>query len=387
MTFHPVPSEPVPAPKGSNFSSITKTIFCKNSGVVLANLEMKILEGHLPYLEYHTDALYLHPLYRMSSTVLIKKLEDALHQAQGNGWVLIDQEKLRLRLLTSAMMHAFQCIKQVEPCLPRFDIAAGSAGRLLGLAKWFYYISSQRMSFPTYSVSRRNDNMEWQNFKHWVDSAYEVRQEWANQSRELKREDELRSRSAALVEIKSEHIRRVDVNKVWRWVELQLEPAIAAGTLVTWKDLFLNGDLNPVDWTADDVDDLRIAITNYCDTGNEVMFFVQSRLKAIRTMIAEFFSTFTIVGSNLNSSGKALSDEDQTDEEKAFTDSFDSKVQALDELPPEPKRSSFETTGKFMKAQAEWSILKKRWELLKGKKPQTTADGSPKQPGPDISDL
>lgn len=365
MTFRPHSGEPIPAPAGE-FSQITRTIFCKYSGLPLANLSLLILEGYLPYLGEHEESLYIHPLYRLSSTVLIRKLEDALHQAQGNGWILIDSEQTRLRLLVSTIMHSFGCIKQDRPSLPSIAVAAGSAGRLLGLAKWFYYLTSQRMTFPIYSVSARNQNLEWENFKIWLDSAYQVRQEWANTARELKRQDELKSREAALVEIKSEHIRRVDLNKIWRWIEIQLEAAIPKGRLVTWKELFLQGDINPSDWLADDLDDLQIEIAEHCDNGNEVMFFIQTRLNSIREIIKDFYSGFTLIGGKTDTS--ALSDQGQTAQEKEFLSPFEESLNNLTELPPQPVRSDYDTMGKFIKASAEWSIIAKLWKQRQARK-------------------
>src|SRR5258706_5879800 len=139
-------------------NSITKTIYCQNSGTVLGTLEVLILEGHIAYLESHSDSVYLHPFYRMSNTVILKKLEDCLHQCQEQGWICSHKEQQRLQLLCSALMFSLGAIKQDGASLPSFPIAAASTGRLVGLAKWYFFVSSQRLSFPLYSISTKNDN-------------------------------------------------------------------------------------------------------------------------------------------------------------------------------------------------------------------------------------
>lgn len=346
--------------------SITKTIYCQNSGVVLANLEVKIFEGQLAYLEAHSDALYLHPFYRLSSIVLIKKLEDCLHQFQEQGWLGSHAEQLRLRLLTSATMFHLDSIKQVGTTLPSFAVAAASSGRLLGITKWFFYVSSQRLQLPLYSVSKLNDNLEWQNFKHWIDSAYEVRNIWASKSRELKREAEQHAMSESLKEIKSEHYRRIDTRKVWNWIALQLEDQIPPNRLHVYCDLFLNGDLEAHEWTMDDVDEVREAVVQHCDQGNEIMFFIRKRLDGIAALVRDFYSSFTIV--RQLSSGNFGAEGVQTPEEIKFYEDYDSRAAALEVMPPAPKKEDFATLGLFLKNQAQWNILSKRFKHLQDEK-------------------
>lgn len=346
-------------------NTLTKTIFCQNSGVALAQLEIRIFEGHLAYLEAHSDALYLHPFYRVSSSVLLKKFEDCLHHSQEQAWVLTHAEQQRLQLLTSAMMHSLGCIKQDRPTLPPFPIAAASSGRLLGLAKWFWFISSQRLEFPIYSISGKNDNLDWSNFKHWLDSAYLVREDWASKSRKLQIDAQKRAHEQSMREIKSESYRRVDTKKVWNWIHLQLADEYAPGRLETFKNLFLNGDLDISNWILDDVEDLKIALVQHCDCGNEIMHFINKRLDGIAGLIKDFYSSFTILGQK-SSPEASFGDDEQTLQEQQFIAEFDTRVAALESLPPAPQRADYQTLGLFLKAQAQWNILSKRFKLLKG---------------------
>jgi len=354
------------------FDSIIKTIYCQNSGVVLGNLECKIFEGQLAYMEAHSDAVYLHPFYRLSSIVLIKKLEDCLHWFQNQGWVGTNAEQLRLRLLVSATMFHLDSIKQDRATLPAFPIAAASAGRLLGLTKWFFYLSSKRLQFPLYSISGLNENIQWENFKHWIDSAYEIRHLWATKSKEYQREAEQRAMEESLREIKSEHVfKRIDTRKVWNWISLQLEDNVPPGRIETFRNLFLNGDTEASEWTIDDVDDLREAIVKFVDRGNEIMFFISKRLDGIAAIIRDFYSSFTIVS---RVSGGNFTDS-QTPEEALFYSEYDKKVEGLVELPPAPKLESFQSRVLFLKAQAQWNILAKRFKYKQDSQNQGGQDG------------
>lgn len=341
--------------------SAQKDIYCHNSGVLLGHIQIAIVEGHMTYLQAHSESIYVHPFYGLDDTVLMKKLESSLHLHQEAGWIPSDAEKIRLRLLTSSIMFRLGSIKQDRPTLPSHVVSIASAGRLLGLAKWFWYISSQRLAFPLYSVSGKNENLEWENFKHWLDSAYEIRHDWANTSRELKREAEKKALDKALLELKREVYRPVDKRKVWGWIALQMEGHEAPGTLETWKSLFLNGDTNITDWLKDDVEDLQFAIAKHCDTGHEVLFYINQRLNAIRSMIEDFYGSFTLLT-------KVQSDhygtDEETAEEKEFFAGFDKQAGVLDSLPDAPKREDFATMGLFLQAQARWNILKKRWDQM-----------------------
>jgi hypothetical protein len=262
-------------------------------------------------------------------------------------------------------MHNLGCIKQHEPSLPRHEIAAASAGRLLGLAKWYHFISSQRLAFPIYSVSKANENLDWQNFKFWLDTAYQVRHDWATTSREHKREAKEKSQAELLKQLHGEVYRPVDKKKVWKWIQIQLEGKVPAGRIVTFQELFMDGDTNPSDWLKDDVDDLQFAIAEHCDMGNAIMFYIRKRLEGIKALINDFYSSFTLL--TKAQEDKYGSDE-QTSQEKEFFAGFDSTAETLEELPPMPDRKDFQTNGLWIQATARWNILKKRWDQIQQRK-------------------
>lgn len=342
---------------------LTREITCKRSGVLLASLHIHLFEGQLAYLDSHTESIYLHPFYRLAPVVLIKKLEDSLHRAQESGWIQSHKEQERLCLLTSALMHALDCIKQDRATLPTYVVASASAGRLLGLAKWFFFLSTQRLEFPVYSISGKNENLGWENFKHWLDAAYQIREDWASKRRQLDQDAKKRAHEASMKEVFSESYRRVDTKKVWNWVHIQLADHFAPGRLETFKSLFLEGDLNAHEWLLDDVEDVKIALVQHCDIGNEIMHFINKRLDGIRALIKDFHSSFTLLGTKESGT---FGGEGQTPEEALFLGEFDRRVEALEELPPAPTREGFATQGLFLKAQAQWNILSRRFQQKKG---------------------
>lgn len=358
-------------------TSITRNIYCHNSGVILGRLEVCIFEGHLAYLEAHNESVYLHPFYRLSSALIVKKLEDALHSAQESGWALGWREKQRLQLLVSAILFHMNAIKQDRATLPSLPVAVGSAGRLLGLAKWYFYVNSERVQFPVYSVSKKNENLEWENFKFWLDAAMKTRESWSKRSKELAREAQIRAHEQAIKEIRDDVIyKRLDLKKIWAWIELQLLDNMPDGRIQTLKNLFLTGDIEVHEWSTDDVDDLREAVLKFCDMGNEITHFIGRRLDGIAALIRDFYSGFTI----LNWSGKKFSEEQQTPQEALFLSEYDKKAEVLEALPDKPKRENFSTLGLFLRAEAQWNILSKRYKLRQEQQAKQAA-------GPSVDDL
>lgn len=340
--------------------SAKRTILCQNSGVPLAILEVLIFEGHLPVLEAHDSAPYFHPFYRISPAVLIKKLEESLRLAQDSGWINTPSEQKRLQLLTSSLLFSLDAVKQECATLPSYTVASASASRLLALAKWFFFVSAGRLQFPVYHVTKKNDNLQWDNFKHWLDSAFEIRAEWSKNVKSLEIAEKQRLFSLSLKEINSESYRRIDTRKVWKWMEMQLLLKYAAGRVETFKSLFLNGDVEPHEWTIDDVEDLKYAITESCDIGNEITFFINKRLNGILALIRDFYSSFTLLGKKPDVGN--LQEDKQTPQELAMIEELDRRLDSIDVLPPAPVRASFTSNALFWKAQAQWNILARRFK-------------------------
>lgn len=347
-------------------SPISHPLRCSRSGVTLAFLNICISDGHQLYLSEWSTSITLHPFYNLPFTVLAKKLESALLQGESKEWNLPEKEQQRIQILVSATLHSMECIKQECACLPSYPIALACAPQLLRLAHWFHSLASRRLSFPTYSISTQNNNLQWENLRFWIEGAESVITSWDKKKHALETEAQIRATEDALTTLRSKVYRRVDLNKVWNWIHLQIKDHGFNGRLSTWKDLFMNGDLEPENWLQDDVDDLIEAILEYCNIGNEIMHFIHQRLNGISEGIKEHYSGFTLIG--LNAEMYRNSQEGPTEKEKQLTDSLDANLAAIGELPPKPERRSFATQGAFLQAEAKWNLLRRRWELLQQRK-------------------
>jgi hypothetical protein len=254
--------------------------------------------------------------------------------------------------------------------LPAWAVAIGTGSRLVKLANWYHYATSKRLSFPSYRLSRQNNNLDWQNFATWLDDAFDIKAQWESGKDKLAHDEELRRRSAALLEVKAEHIyKRIDFNKVWNWVDIQMkqDPKYPAGRRETFKTIFMRGEHAPEEWTIDDIEDVEFAILETCDMGNEISFFINNRLRQIKAVITDFYSSFTLLSSVSNQGLDALDVVTPAEQAatSAFFTSFDKRAAELDTLPEAPKRESFASYAKFLQAQAQWNILKRRHDMIK----------------------
>lgn len=348
------------------FATLRQPVNCAISGAVLGVLEVSIVEGNVPFVQNFSDVQLLHPFFGQSDYNLLRKYDESLKWFAENGWQNDSHHLPRLQIIMSATMHKLGILKQESPSRPNYAIVAGCAHRLYKLSRWYLMETSKRAALPTFSVSRRNENMEWENLRYWLDELAEIQERWKTKTQEIEREAELRSRETALKDIMSSHTRKVSLRNVWGWIELQLKLSIRDGRIETWKSLFMTGDLAPEEWLPDDVDDLAEAVAEHCDIGNEIMYFVRNRLQLIREQITEFYGSFTIVRTTADSPQFTQ----VSDKENELLREYDAKVALLDNLPTPPQQKDFGTLVLFLKAQAQYNILKSRWELVKKRSQQ-----------------
>ena len=351
----------------------SKIIYCPRSGLPLLEVSALCSQGW-PMLSSIQHS-FVHPVYSLDLSRLIARLSKQITDAEQSEWQPPQHERTEMSLSISAIMWSVEAItqdstestrtKEMAPTLPSWPVTLASAARLLHIAAWWHFASSKRLALPTYHVSDRNENLQWQNFAAFLDAAYSVKTEWETGRKKYESADEIKRRTDAVREVKDEHIyKRIDHKKVWNWIDAQIAQSSSypLGRRETFKTLFLTGDLNPQDWVIDDVDDLCEAIFDLCDQGNEITHFIRTRMNHIRAILNDFYGSFTIVSSGGDS---AMPSEDQTSQEKEFFAEFDRKVESLESLPPAPKREHFASLALFLRAQAQHNILVRRFNLFK----------------------
>lgn len=355
-----------------------KIIYCTRSGLPLAEINTICTHGW-PLLSSFQSTL-IHPIYAFPMEKLLIKLENSLRELARKDWKadgLAEQQELSLAM--SAILYSLDSIwtpvsndRNYEPSLPSFPVAIGTGARLLTHAGWYWHLTSKRLTLPIFKPNSSNHNAHWENFTVYLDACESVREEWEKGRSRYATEEDRKLKLAAVKEIKTANIyKRIDFIKVWNWIDTQISQSskYPTGRRETLKSLFLSGDMNPEEWVADDIDDLAEAVFDLCDQGNEITHFIRTRLNHIRDNINNFYGSFTLLSSIASESGdnRAMPAENLTSQEQEFFEGFDEKVMNLEELPPPPKRESFATLALFLKAQAQYNILSRRFVLLRSK--------------------
>lgn len=364
----------------------SNVIYCPRSGLALAKVEALCSHGWplINSLASTTSGL-IHPIYGMPLDKLVVKLKGELAAAEAVAWCSVDADQREIQLAMSAIMYSLDCIWQppvaathmwnrLEPSLPGWAVCVASGARLLQLASWFHYATSKRLAFPLYRISTANNNTAWQNFSTWLDDAWSVKSDWEARKDVVLEAAELKARTEALLAVKGEHIyKRIDFNRVWKWIDIQMaqDARYEAGRRETFKSIFMSGDMHPEEWTLDDVEDVQLAVLETCDMGNDIMFFIRTRLNNIRSIIQDFYSSFTLL-TRVSGEAGGIDELDENEVQKTgeFFAGFDKRAENLDSLPPEPKRESFATLAKFLQAQAQHRILARRYDMSRAAQAQ-----------------
>lgn len=354
--------------------SRTKVIYCVRSGLPLASVTTLCNKGW-PIFSSLQDGM-LHPDYSTSLESLISRLTAQVKLAESKEWEVTKAMQTDMQVCMSAIMYGLDAMwlppegssHKIEPSLPRWSVVVGSAAVFTKLARWYHYSTSKRLHLPIYRVTKTANNPGWESFSGWMEEAFSVKKVWEKGriNNELVEAAEQR-RQDAIEEISADKLyKRMDFKKIWNWVDIQLADhpqygkEYPVGRRETFKELFLTGDLHVENWTVDDVEDLQFAIAQCCELGNDISYFINTRLNSIKECIRDFFSAFTIVGRNIGIDAAHVPEKEK-EATAQFFEGFDKRASMLEELPAAPKREDFPNAWTFLKAQAEHNILAKRF--------------------------
>jgi len=339
-------------------SELPHALYCRRSGVLLGQMIPCVAESQDIWVRQFNEAALLHPVYSYNQTKLSQRLHAALYSAHEAEWQVTEAHKQKIQLLCSAVMWSLDSIKQQRSCLPSWPVAAGSAHRILSLARWFWFVSSKRLAFPVYSTSIGHNNLEWNNIRWWLDACFQIKEDWETKSRKAQaRQDLLDASETTQLILRQKLTKRLDMRKVWNWILLQIKEEYSPKQCDYWKDLFLDGDLEAHLWIEEDINDLQTAIVDCCDVGNEISYFISDRLRAIRACIRDYRGGFTLIGAASGSSDEG----NQTSQETLMIAGLDAKLEGVEEMPAKPEQKDYPTLGTFLKAQAQWNLLNKRF--------------------------
>jgi len=348
-------------------------VYCQRSNVIVG--------AFTPYAGALNPALIgsanlanvIHPIYSWSLGKLIPSFKNLLIDAADAEFSLTDVQVKNLGLHMSAIMWSMECMweapcnpfSQQEGGLPSLAIIVSGGQRLLVLASWYQYATTRRMALPLYKISSKTSNLEWDNYKAWLDAAFDIKEAWSRGRERMQDDETLKLRTEALAEVSRDAVyKRIDLNKVWAWIAIQLKQSkeVPAGRIETFRSCFMNAINNPVDWTLDDLEDVQEAVLQHCDVGNEIMHFINQRIEATRSMLDEFYNSFSLV-IDRSIAGMSTDISDAVPAAaQALNAEYDDRANMLSSVPAAPERQNYPSMAHFLKAQAEWRLLKSAYD-------------------------
>lgn len=349
-------------------TGMRQPINCRKTGVTLGILQVAIIEGAAPFVQNFDEVQLVHPFFGTSDYHLLGKLRESLDFCWERSWEVDQRHIERVQILMVAIMDRLGCYRAETAVLPATDVAVGSSHRLWHLANWWMTSTTRRIVLPQFYVSRRNGNDRWQNFRSWLDAAFEHKTQWESQKKRLETEEELKIRESAAKEVRKIGSRRQNLTKIWNWVELQLREHVHSGRLRTFKELFFTADISPENWIKDDIDDFAEALMEHTDIGSELALFVRDRVELMYAAQEEFYSGFMVVNKAQQLFTEVKTQREEAAENALFAD-LDAEVSQWESLPPPPDERQF--AGNLvakLKANAQYLLRVQRWKLLQARK-------------------
>lgn len=356
-------------------ANLTKTIYCQRSGVPLVEVT-SVCSAGWALLSQPVFTVFIHPVYNLTLGKLVRKLELQLIDADQAEWNLPATQLTEISLSMSAMMYQLDAMwipnedalvtgRNIESSLPDTKTTVGCAARLLELAGWYFSETSRRITFPLWKPSARVGNLNWHGFSGWLDACGDIQEDWSQAKRKSENKALISSTESVLKLVSQAQVyKRIDVKKVWNWIELQASEhsgKYSSGRRETLRSLFMTGDMEPELWTSDDCDDLIEMMVDTCDIGNDITSYIRNRVSNIRASINDFYSDFTLIGSGTRKSSGSeleLSATEQEAETKLFGE-YETKLANISTLPAKPNPADYPNRVMALKAQAEWNILSK----------------------------
>lgn len=323
-------------------------IRCHYSGLPIGSLEVNVTAGTMPYLSHWDKAIAYHPVFSMPTYKLLEffksewnRLAKKLHDEE-----LTENEGNILRVCYLACLHSLDCIRQDSPALPPLHVVQHTSWRVIALASWKFYLESQRFRFPTLHLSRFNQNLDFSNISAYIDTCFEVRNDYEKNVREIVEKHKVQSAEKALLSLQREWVTPVSRKILWNWIVAHVPDKWKPDAQGWLRTMFLSKSAF-VDFHWEDIELGEEIIQSSCPYDSPVMFAVRKRLEEIKALWKEHNAAFDI----------------ELADHAPLAKIFVNGVAAEAKHPgKEPELADFPTKIKYTIALSKWKIAYAAWE-------------------------
>lgn len=335
---------PAALPAPPTVRTLQHTIRCAYSNLVIGQLTLSAVAGHMPYLSHWKEQIAYHPVFSLSQPKLLAFTRNEWQRLakRAADEEITPAESNILCVSFLALLHSMGSIEQLIPALPPLHVVQANVESLFALTGWQHYLDSKRFTFPSYRITKYNNNSSFENIHDYLNACWERKREYETAVDEVQEKHKLQLAEKALLAIRSAHIKPVGRKLLWRWVVAHL-PAMYHADAQGWMGtLFLGNAAAILAFDLDEIELLQEIIESSCPIGNSIMFAVKERIADIFRIHKEHYDTFTL-------------EDSQEEVVAAIATESPSLVGS-----PEPLLSEFPTKASFFIAHAKWTIANKK---------------------------
>jgi hypothetical protein len=355
------------------------TLYCSRTGVPIADMNLIMQVGKVPYLSQWKEAQSFHPLFSLPQSQLLAWTRKNWNQLFRNTASdhITDVQKQQFQIAFMAILHSLECIDQQAPALPSFQTVCDNLQQLLELAYWYNYLDSKRFRFPTLRINKLNANLNLRDISAYLEVCESKKHDWET-SKEAKFEDaKLLAAQKAEKAVRSSHVRAISKKALWNWF---LSSLLASNSkkysLPEWQEwkedaarLWFANENGQLQFSSDDVNDIENVFLSECTIGTVISHAFASELEKIRNHIENHRKIFEIDLSEVrlpnvrrtNSLGEAI--ETPTD-----------PIGIPQDPGKEPQLCDYNSRAKYIQARARWDIQSRQYQAYLAKQQATPED-------------
>lgn len=349
---------PVEIPENMRLNYVLR---CQLSGLFIGRLEVITTVGSLPYLSHWQEMVARHPVFSMSEGRLLSFTTNEWRRLakKAADEEITENESNVLCVCYLALLHSLDCIKQDKDLqiLPPMHIVYNTMPKLLALSYWKYHLESKRFSFPTYHISRANNNGNFSDIGAYLDLCFEIKDDYEMKINDEAEKQKAKEAADAIKVLNNTWVIPPSKKQLWNWVKAHLLPTKYAPDCEGWlSTLFLGGSQTIVnDFEKADIEMMEEIIVSECPAGTGVMHAVRGRIDSIWRIWKEHHEAFEV---------------DMADYAKNQGVLVNAAPITHPDPGAEPNASQYQARAKFLVAHAQWKVAKAAYDRQQaGQKP------------------
>lgn len=323
-------------------SAFTKNLYCQLSGVQIGTLALTgSSAGVTPYIRNWDAMILRHPIFSLESSRLLA-FSRTLWRRHGNEDTS-DANKQTLQICFLAVLHSLDSIQQEVPALPPLWVVQANFKAVFSLAFWKFALESERFKFPTYKVSKRNNNLDFRNIKDYLDICFIIKEEYASTVRQRDEAAKIARAERAEKKLRSSWVSPISNRELWSWVQSQLAGTKYENDAAGWMaTIFLaKTDKAITQFDKDEITLFDEIIQSECISDNGMMFAVRNRIDEIKKIWSDTKEAFDIDYEDFD-----------LDAELITARSVSKQAESI----AEPQRNDYPSNVLYIKAHALWFL-------------------------------